>query len=76
MQPAELERDLVDVGDDLIAGQVEVAGHVSGQRPVAASGQQLRAAADPPVSVQLDRDVDVHEELRESGRLVRAEAGR
>ena len=76
MQPAQLERDLVDVGDDLIAGQAEVAGHVSGQRAVAAPGQQLRAAADPPVSVQRDRDVDVVKELRESGRLVRPEASR
>ena len=66
MQPAQFERDLVQVGDDVIAGQGQMLGDVGGQRAIAAAGQQLGGAADPSVAVQRHGHVDVVEELRQS----------
>ena len=76
MQTSELRRDLVQVGDDVIAGQSQMFGDVGGKRAIAAAGQQVRGTADPSVAVQLDRHVDVVEELRQSLGLLAKKARR
>ena len=66
MLSAKLGRNVIEVGDDVIAGQLEVSGDMGGQRTVAPAGQQLRGAADPSVTVERHGDVDVIQELRET----------
>src|ERR1700744_7714 len=68
MQAPQFRRDVVEVGDDLVAGQRDVAGQVVGQGAIAAAGQQLRAAADAAVAGQRYRGVHVVGELGEPGR--------
>lgn len=51
MLTAELGRNFVEIGDDVIPGQVEMPGDVGGQYAVASTGQQLRGPADSPVAV-------------------------
>ena len=65
MQAAQLAGDRVEVGDDVVAGYLEVSGDMCGERAVAAAGEQLRTAAQPAVAVQRDRDLDVVEEFRQ-----------
>ena len=65
MHAPQLAGDRVEVGDDVVAGHVDVPGDVCGERAVAAACEQLGTAAQPAVAVQRDRDVDVVEELRE-----------
>jgi hypothetical protein len=64
MQSAQLNGYLVEVGDDVIAGQLEMVGQVGGKHAVAAAGQQLGGSPDPSVAVQRHRDVDMVEEFR------------
>ena len=64
MQPAQFPGDLLEVGDEFIAGDDDVAREVRGQGAVAPSDQQLGAAAHAAVSVQRHHDVDVVEEVR------------
>ena len=62
---AQFGRDGLQVGDHVVARYVEMRGEVAGQLAVAAAGQHLRAAPDPPVAVHRHRHVDVVQELRE-----------
>ena len=75
---AQLGRNRVEVGDQVIPGQVEMHGEVGRQLAVAAAGQQLSAAPDAAVAVQRHHHIDMVEELRERRRLIglenRAEA--
>jgi hypothetical protein len=63
MQTAKLDGNFVEVGDDVIAGQLEVVNQMGGQRAIAAAGQQLRGAPDAAVAMQRHRDLDVIQEL-------------
>ena len=56
MKSAQFTRNIVQIGDDLIAGHGDVHGQVCRQRTVAATGQQLCAAPDAAVAVQRHRD--------------------
>ena len=72
MQAAQLARDRVQVGDDLVPRHLDVVRKVFGQCAIAAAGQQLGAAPDAAVSVQRHRDLDVVEELGQPLGFLRA----
>lgn len=52
VQSPQLRRDVVEVGDDPVAGDVDVRGEVRGQGPVASTGQQFGATPDAAIAVQ------------------------